>query len=323
MRRASLGISLLLASSAFAAPGSGDLWDVTTQMVIEGMPAGMGMPARTQQVCAAKEWNKPPVAQDPQHPCEIVDFKSTPTMSTWKMHCPGPPAMDGNGEISRSSPTAYKGYMKMSSEEGAVTINLSGRRVGDCDAEATKVDRDAQAAKIQSQIAAGQQAADDAKKQMCQAPVTSLNLVSLNQQAQFCEGPSYKAAFCEKLNTHAGWQTTCVREKSDAPNALVAAAAFCAADATELTKKGCDEEAKQKDENLDVIGRCCPELAKAIAQRECGGLQYSAQMGKYGSFCATYAKDLVGGGEGAPAPSPSPESSTSKTKRKIKSFIPH
>ena len=82
-----LALSLLVASSAFAAPGDGDLWEVTSQMKVEGMPPGYQMPARTNEVCRAKVWDKPPVAADDQRKCEFLDFKNTAGTSTWKMRC--------------------------------------------------------------------------------------------------------------------------------------------------------------------------------------------------------------------------------------------
>ena len=57
---------MLSAPGASYAAATGDLWESTTQMTMEGMPAGMGIPAQTRRVCAAKEWTKPPVQNDQQ-----------------------------------------------------------------------------------------------------------------------------------------------------------------------------------------------------------------------------------------------------------------
>jgi hypothetical protein len=156
---------------------------------------------------------------------------------------------------------------------------------------------------------------------MCLAPVQSLSLTYLNQQASNCEGIGYKAAFCEKFNSQDGWKMTCVREKSNPLDALVAAAAYCGADAAAMSKQYCEVLAKT-EQDLETIGQCCPEVAKGIAQRECGGLKYTSQMARWGSFCATYAKDAVAAGAApGPTPSPSPESTTSKAKKKLKGIF--
>ena len=124
----------LAASGAGAAPAAtepGDLWEVASQMSMEGMP--MEMPAKTQRVCSPKTWTEPP-GGNADKTCETYDFKSSATGTTWKVRCAGPPAMTGVGEITRPSPDTYKGTMTMSmGDEGSMTIKLSGRRVGDCD----------------------------------------------------------------------------------------------------------------------------------------------------------------------------------------------
>ena len=316
---AAAAVVLLCCAGAHAKPGSGDLWEVTSQLSMEGMPKGM--PARTHEQCTPKVWTTAPVPADESQKCEVIDFRNTPEKSVWKMKCAGPPAMTGNGEISRMGADAYKGVINMSSDEGNITINVSGRRLGDCDAEADQAKRDAQMAHIQAQAAAGQQMAEDARKQMCLAPVESLSLTYLNQMAANCQGIDFKTPFCNKLNSADGWAKTCVRDKSDPPNSLAPLAAYCAADAAALTKTNCEVLAKSETD-LELIGHCCPEVARAIAQRECGGMKYTAQMARYGSFCATYAKDAVAAGAApGPTPTPSPESATSKAKKKLKGIF--
>jgi len=124
------------APTAEAPKEPGDLWEVTSQMTMEGMP--MAMPAHTQKVCAAKEWKEPPGPKDDMRECQTLDFKTTPTKATWTVRCAGPPAMTGEGEITRSSPDAYAGQIKMTSEDGVMTMTLKGKRVGDCDAGEAK-----------------------------------------------------------------------------------------------------------------------------------------------------------------------------------------
>lgn len=68
-----VGAMLLLASSPLlnadqsATTTVGDLWEVTSQMSMEGMD--MQMPAQTSQVCAPKTWTQPPGGGNQQQEC--------------------------------------------------------------------------------------------------------------------------------------------------------------------------------------------------------------------------------------------------------------
>jgi hypothetical protein len=326
MRKISCGLSVvvfagtaaLAADPAPAAKEMGDLWEVTSQMSMEGMPAGFAMPAQIRKVCAAKEWSKPPVPADERSKCEMIDFKATPTKSTWKMQCAGPPAMTGEGEITRSSPDAYSGWMKMAAPQGTMTMNLTGRRIGECDAGEAKKEREAAVARIQAQVAAAEQTAADAKRQTCMAPVESMDLRTLNMQAVVCDDPSYKAAFCDRLKTYDAQKQLCAREKSEPDNGLTAAVRACAADETALRKSLCDQATKLEDFNS--IGGCCPDETQKLAAEHCAGRTYTSMAGdKYQPFCVTYAREAMDASKNAPpAETPGP-----KAKKSLKSLIPH
>jgi hypothetical protein len=119
------------AGEATAAPGEpGEKWEVTSQMSMEGMQ--MAMPPRTSTVCAPKEWKEPPAGDEGQN-CQTSDFKVVGAKATWKMTCAGPPAMTGEGEITREGPDTYSGAIKFTSEGGNITIKLSGKRLGSCE----------------------------------------------------------------------------------------------------------------------------------------------------------------------------------------------
>jgi len=113
------------------AGGSGDLWEVTTKISMEGAP--MGLPAQKSKVCAPKEWNEPPGGMDKRQKCQTSDFKVDGTKATWKVICAGPPEMTGEGEIVRDGAEAYTGSIQLKSSEGNMTIRLNGKRLGDCD----------------------------------------------------------------------------------------------------------------------------------------------------------------------------------------------
>lgn len=110
----------------------GDLWEVTSKTSMEGAP--MEMPAQTSRVCAPKVWNEPPGGTDERSKCRNSDFKISGSKATWKVSCEGPPAMTGEGEITRNGSDAYTGVVKFTSSEIVMTVKLDGHRVGDCDA---------------------------------------------------------------------------------------------------------------------------------------------------------------------------------------------
>jgi hypothetical protein len=294
----------------------GDLWEVTSTMSMEGMD--MAMPGMSQKVCAAREWSKPPVGNDDRSNCEVVDFKNTPTKTTWKMRCTGAEAMTGEGEITRTSPEAYNGWMKMTSDQGVMKMTIAGRRVGDCDAAESKRQMAQMQARAETQAAEGQKLAADMQKQACNAPLETMDLRTMKAQASYCEGPTYKDAFCKRLDTAEGYKLVCERREQEPENGYIAAAAFCGGDAEARTKRICDEALEK--EILDLLEKCCISHAGPLAQRECAGRKYTSMIGsKYASFCATYAREVMAGGQKDEAAEP--ETGKSKTKKLLKGIF--
>lgn len=108
----------------------GDLWETTSQMVMEGIP--FKMPASTQKVCSAKEWKEPPGGSDRSRNCKSSNMRIMGNKVTWDVQCTGP-TMTGTGEILRDGADAFTGTIKFMSAEGNMTIQLKGRKVGGCD----------------------------------------------------------------------------------------------------------------------------------------------------------------------------------------------
>jgi hypothetical protein len=59
-----------------------------------------------------------------------TEFTTTGNTSNWKIACQSPP-MTGTGTITRTG-DGYTGAITFNSAQGAMTVNLTGRRVGDC-----------------------------------------------------------------------------------------------------------------------------------------------------------------------------------------------
>lgn len=300
---------LLLAPVAFAQE-KGDLWEVTTEMSMEGAP--MAIPAQTHRSCSPREWKEPPGAKDDRTKCETIDFKTVGSKTSWKMRCAGPPAMTGEGEITRSGADAYTGSMRLDSPQGVMKMKLTGKRVGECDMAETRKERaeiEARSAKIQGDAAA-------AVAESCKMPIASMDLRAMNLLAEQCKDPKLKAEFCARLETREGFEMVAACANPSG-NGIDDEAAYCGKDPAALTKAICTD-ALQK-QNLDLVAKCCPEEAKAIAQRECAGRDYtSMRSSPYASFCVTYARQ---GLAEPPAEAEKPESKAAKAKKTLKGLF--
>ena len=129
------GLAVVAAISAVSMPiaaATGDQWQVSSTMSMEGMPTSM--PARVSNVCMPKTWAQPPGSAN--NKCARSDFHLDGATATWTEKCETPP-MTGRGEITRQG-DAFTGAIKFASPggspEGDMTISLSGHRTGDCEA---------------------------------------------------------------------------------------------------------------------------------------------------------------------------------------------
>jgi len=124
------------AVAADASSGAtGDKWETTSQMTMDGMPnmpgmqgmPGMGPSTRTQ--CSPKVWTQPPGGGQDRG-CASSDMKTVGNTVTWNVKCPN---MTGTGEITRSSADAYTGTIHFTSPQGGMTVHLTGKKTGECD----------------------------------------------------------------------------------------------------------------------------------------------------------------------------------------------
>jgi uncharacterized protein DUF3617 len=121
---------LLLLAPARADDPPGVLWSMTSQMVVAGMP--FSPPPNTVNVCTPRVWTRPPPGGDPT--CVNSNFqRPSPNKVTWTMQCSGQMPMTGTGEITFEGTDAYSGQISATAEGMAMTINLSGKKIGTCD----------------------------------------------------------------------------------------------------------------------------------------------------------------------------------------------
>jgi hypothetical protein len=136
--------ALLLASPMLAqGPRQDGRWQVTMEMSMPGMPAGM--PPITTEQCLTPEDVKNPQAIVPQNQgrgrgrgnqqCSVSDYKMSGNKATWSMKCDGDTSMTGTGEMTYDG-DSYIGLMNMNmnmnGQPMAMTMKMAGKRLGDC-----------------------------------------------------------------------------------------------------------------------------------------------------------------------------------------------
>jgi len=314
-------ISLALAgalslSSAALAAGTDDLWEVTTQMNVPGMPAGMG--SNTQQQCYEKDMRKNVTQRKDAEGCKVTDYKESGNKLTITMSCPKNRSAVME-YVFNPGRTEYKGTMRMKDGGQEMLMNMSGRKVGTCDAQKARSEREQARGEREGQIAAMKAQADAARAQGEQA-------MKRNNDAQIAEcGKAVETMDFGKL----GMYGRCYRKSDDTCKSVMSSYAktypevqsACTAKAAEFCKRyqtqdgfakaGGDKNVAEacglsadrvkaslcpgalKTESLDFLGRYCPNEAKPLAQKHCTGRDYtSKEGGKYAVLCTSYLANL-------------------------------
>jgi hypothetical protein len=118
-------------------------WEVTIEMQMPNMPAGMSMPPMKTTQCVTKEDAADPNKAAPRGPqrggpppdCKVSDYKAEGNKVSYKMVCTGAQPMSGNAEFVYGT-DSYTGTMTMNLERGgqgmAMTQKYTGKRLGDC-----------------------------------------------------------------------------------------------------------------------------------------------------------------------------------------------
>ena len=118
------------AGGSAAAQEQGELWDTTSQAVVEG--SNIEMPAITGKHCAKKDWAEAPPAGDPSQHCQNTDFKRSGNKVTWNVVCENPP-MSGSGALTFDSADSYSGFLDFNTGDRKMRIKMTGKKVGACD----------------------------------------------------------------------------------------------------------------------------------------------------------------------------------------------
>ncbi len=302
MRRILAGCAALALAAGAQAQGSDELWEVSTQMNMAGLPPGMG--GSTQRVCRDKDPKKEPASRKDMEGCKVTDMKESGNRFTMTMTCPqGTMVID---QTYNSARTEYKGTMKMKSREGDMTMNMSGRKVGSCNAQQARKEQDAKVAALQQQGKKAQADADAAMAKHCRTALDNMDTASFSLVPQ-CK-PN-QPEFCKRYQTLDGF----LKAKGDEK-----AAQLCNVARAPLQSSLCARAVKQ--EHLPFLGGFCPVEGKAYAQQHCAGRDFtSAPQDKYTQFCRSYLanRDLDGSGAGAPAGEGPAPTKTEKAKQAV------
>ncbi|MBI2790048.1 MAG: DUF3617 domain-containing protein [Elusimicrobia bacterium] len=354
---AAVVVASLLAARASSAAEDGYLWEVTSQMDMPDMPEGRQMPAgmmgamggRTTQVCRGEDESENVSKDKEMKDCAISDLKQTPTSVSMTVKC----KEDRSGKMEftyNKARTEYKGTMRMKDRKhGEMTMKLTGKRLGPCDAKKARAEQAAKVEKYKAQ-------ADDA-----QAQYQEMSRKSERDQLKNCAkaadtmnpdglglwGGCYKKkdASCKSMmETYAKQQPKVAEECSAKAEELCkryqteegylkagrshgeAAARMCGVSPDDLRKKLC--KGASKNESYEFVGAHCPAEAKPLAKKHCAGRSYTVKEGdprrvekKWFKFCKAVAGASLEGDESSesserPAPTPKDVKDQAKSQAK-------
>jgi hypothetical protein len=301
-------VGVLALAGALAVPlsagaqGKDELWEVSSQMNVPGIPAGMG--AMTQRICQDRD----PAKQSPQgqdmERCRVTERKQSGNTLTMTVACP-----DGTAVIEQTynaARTEYKGSMRM----GDMVMNMSGRKVGSCDAQQARREQNAQQAALKADMDRVQaQQADHVKRtqeeaiQSCTRAVETMEAGQLGVFGQCPQQPEMCRAMAH-LDPGGKAQKTCSASRAQLCARYQTPEGFLKAKGSESTAKLCGLDAQavkaslcpkaSPSDSLVFLGRYCPVEAKPLAQQHCAGRNFTAMRAaegtrdKYFDFCAAY-----------------------------------
>lgn len=275
---------LAAASAGLAQQGPDDLWETTMTMQADGMK----MPAMTQQVCAPKGKPESRMEMDKDSNCKVVESKQAGSKFTFKMVCTdGGDSYTGTGEMEDLSKDTYRGTLTSSGvREGrkfTMRMDMSGRRVGNCDAAA--IER-----KAAAEVAAIEKQSRDAVAKACNDAVANLDAFLVfaaegrseagpcrDRQADFCASAG---SVLKALRDRASWDAA---QQKYRDGRLREAARVCKLDLAAVRAPLC-KDAMDKQEWRWLRGNC-PEAAE-LRNQHCKGRTYSSVEPRYSAMCA-------------------------------------
>jgi len=288
-----------------AAQNKGELWEIT--MNIPGMPAGMMPPQRSCQGDDPERAAK----QDPnKRDCKVTDSKRTATRTTVTLSCKDGSTMVIDQQYNAAR-TEFKSTMtSKGGKQGDLTMNMTGRKVGTCDAVAERKQRDAKMDDMKKQMATAQAGAAASMKQSSDDQIKQCNaaLEKMDWRGFGMHGQCYKntdgqcaqyaqmyqsfpgvtkacnadiAEYCKRFQTAEGFMRVQARSREEI-------AKTCGVTVASIKATQCPRVAKNGSP-LAFLGAYCPVEAKPLAFEHCTGRDYTSRSGgKYAVFCDNY-----------------------------------
>ncbi len=320
----SIAAGLAFVSATCVAAGKGEMWEITTKMEMEGMPA---MPMPASKVCIPKGQEKDPNRAVPEDKnCKTSDVKVSGNKMSWKMKCEGKDAMSGSGEMIFGDGT-YSGKMKMHDKDGDMVMVYNGKRIGG----ACEVGEEKE--KEKEKMMAPMKALIDEQRADCKKLLDKgvKELVEGYQifvfQGTHCT--DMKKSMCDKVRAQSSEYAVygaLVQDEKDAaslrkevgalaPKPLVAECGFNMAKMTgvvcqkaigdkkyDFLAATCPSEARsgvvcrmaKGDKQYGYMAAHCPVEAQALFKQHCEswGLSYTADTDHvYAPICAKYSKN--------------------------------
>ena len=128
-------LALLSQGALAAAPNmKPGMWEITMKMDIPGMPSGMP-PQVVKQCLTQKDTENPQKVTQAGENCQVSNYQMKGNTVSWDMACKGSQQMTGSGTMTFGG-DSYTGTTRMSMKGGGqshdMTMQYSGKRVGDC-----------------------------------------------------------------------------------------------------------------------------------------------------------------------------------------------
>ena len=113
-------------------------WEISMQMEMAGLPAGMPPVVTTQCITPAEANDPQKMAPDMGRGgrgggnCKVSDYKVDGNKVTYSVKCEGQQPMSGTGEFLYAA-DSYTGVMTMEmGQRGTMKMKSTGKRLGDC-----------------------------------------------------------------------------------------------------------------------------------------------------------------------------------------------
>lgn len=268
----------LVAASALGQGGPDELWNMSTRMEMAGMP-GQTFPS---QVCMKKGEAQPDkMSQDKN--CKVTDVRVAGNKTSWKVVCTGRDAMSGTGEITRTR-DSMDGRIRLQGKSGGETMDmtmvLSGKLAGGCNAGEEKKKQQAQA---KAMVAQG----DAQMAKFCKESMDKFMTQMFEGEGAACK--AQKAEYCARVSqTAQGMRTSAGYRKSAKAADWEQAGKACKVNMASVRADACKNAVGGRD--WPFVADYCPAEAKRIAAEQCAGRGYTAAMAsEYKEVCARHA----------------------------------